>query len=139
MNVAGGLDSGMRPIVARALLLGGLLLSLVPLFKRTPRTQAVVFVLPEWFRGGDSRITVAWTLEGDPEALGGFTMTFPDGAPASLRREISAPDGRYRLDVSLEHAENPKTTGRRSTRVEITRRLSLNGGEVRVVLENPPP
>ena len=139
MNVLGTLGSRLRPMHARAILVVGLLLALLPLSQRAPRTQVVVFDVPERFRDGESRIEVSWTRNGDTDPVGGFTMTFPEGAPASLRREISAPDGKYRLDVSLERSKNRGKAAGGPVRVEFTRQLSLNGGEVRVLLENTPP
>jgi hypothetical protein len=126
---------------ARAILVVGLLLALVPLSQRAPRTQVVVLDVPERFRDGETRVEVSWTRDGDADPLGGFTMTFPEGAPASLRREISAPDGKYRLDVSLERSKDRVSRGGPAgpARVEFTRQLSLNGGEVRVLLEDTPP
>jgi hypothetical protein len=142
MNVLGTLGSRLRPIHARAILVAGLLLALIPLTQRAPRTQVVVLEVPERFRDGESRVEVSWTRDGDTEPLGGFTMTFPEGAPTSLRREISAPSGKYRLDVSLERSKNGGSLGGGAggpVHVEFTRQLSLNGGEVRVLLEDTPP
>ncbi|HVW30666.1 MAG TPA: hypothetical protein VHC69_35160 [Polyangiaceae bacterium] len=139
MNVFGKLDFRLRPIHARILLVVGLLLSFLPLSRKTPRQQTVVLDVPERFRDGEARVDVSWTRNGDTEPLGGFTMTFPEGAPASLRREISAPDGKYRLDVSLERSRKRGPAGGGPVCVEFTRQLSLNGGEVRVLLEDTPP
>jgi hypothetical protein len=139
MNPFGELGSRLRPMHARVLLVVGLLLSLLPLSRRTPREQTVVFELPGPFRECAARVEVSWTRDGDAEPLGGFTMTFPEGAPASLRREISAPDGKYRLDVSLERPKKRGPGRGGPARVEFTRQLSLNGGEVRVLLEDTPP
>jgi hypothetical protein len=145
MNVLEKLRSRLRPIHARILLVTGILLALLPLSRRTPHAQTLVLQVPTWFRETESRLEVSWTRDGDAEPLGGFTMTFPEGAPASVRREISAPDGKYRLDVTLERAKRGNVpgkradAGRRPALVEITRQLSLNGGEVRVLLEDTPP
>jgi hypothetical protein len=139
MNVPGTLGFRLRPMHARAILVVGLLLALWPLSHKAPRAQVVVLEVPQRFRDGETRVEVSWTRSGETEPLGGFTMTFPEGAPASLRREMSAPDGKYRLDVSVERSKNGATAAGGSARVEFTRQLSLNGGEVRVILEDPPP
>ncbi len=138
-----GLASRLRPAHARLLLLGGLALALLPLSRRAPRPQAIRLELPARYREMEGRVDVSWTRDGDAEALGGFSVTFPEGANASLRREISAPDGKYRVDVSLEgrglRRGNGGGPGKDPPRLEIARQLSLNGAEVRVVLEDTPP
>ncbi|HEX3594684.1 MAG TPA: hypothetical protein VHU80_06270 [Polyangiaceae bacterium] len=139
MNGLSGLASRLRPVHARGLLIAGLLVSLVPLSRRTPRTQVIRLELPPRFRETEGRVDVSWTREGDTEPLGGFTLTFPEGAPASLRREISAPDGIYRLYISLEALGKTGVTAKAPARLEIARQLSLNGAEVRVLLEDTPP
>jgi hypothetical protein len=139
MNALTGLASRLRPVHARGLLIAGLLVSLVPLSRRTPKTQFIRLALPSRFRGSEGKVEVSWTREGDAEPLGGFTLTFPEGAPASLGREISAPDGKYRLDISLEELGKAILPGRAPARIEIARQLSLNGAEVRVLLEDTPP
>jgi hypothetical protein len=139
MTGLSGLTSRLRPAHARGLLIAGLLVSLIPLSRKTPKTQVLLLELPARFRETEGRVEVSWTREGDTEPLGGFTLTFPEGAPASLRREISAPDGKYRLDVSLEAVAKSPATSRAPAPVEITRELSLDGARVRVLFEDTPP
>jgi hypothetical protein len=137
-----GIGSRLRPFRAGGLLLVGLLVSLVPLSRRAPKTQVILLVVPERFRDSRGQVDVSWTRDGDTEPLGGFTLAFPDGLPASLRREISVPDGKYRLDVALAKAGGAGGIGKTvhdESRIEIARQLSLDGTEVRVLLEDTSP
>lgn len=124
---------------ARGLLLAGLLVSLIPLSRHAPKAQFLVLVVPDEFRDSNARVEVSWTRDGDTEPLGGFTLAFPEGLPASLRREISAPNGTYRLDVALEPREGPGKAVHARGRIEIARQVSLDGSPVRVLLEDTPP
>ena len=130
----------LRPRYARAVLVAGLLASLVPLSRRAAKAQSIRFELPARFREAPSRLSVSWTREDDTEALGGFTLTLPAGTPASLLRDISAPNGIYRVDISLERVNEVGDPGRaaEATELEITRQLSLDGTQVRVILEDTP-
>jgi hypothetical protein len=143
----------LRPRYARAVLVAGLLVSLVPLSRRAAKAQSIRFELPARFRQAAGRLSVSWTRDGDTEALGGFTLTLPAGTPASLLRDISAPSGIYRVDISLERVNEVGDPGRESgapmrparevrpepaERIEITRQLSLDGTQVRVILEDTP-
>lgn len=133
--------SWLRPRHARAVLVVGLLASLAPMSRRMAGPQSIRFELPARFRDANARLQVSWARDDDTEALGGFTLTLPAGAPASLRRDISAPNGIYRLDISLERlneAGEPGLVGGGRGRLEITRQLSLDGTEVRVILEDTP-
>ena len=124
---------------ARLLLVLGLLVALLPLSRRAPHPQVLVLDVPESFRDRPARVAVVWTRAGDTEPAGGMTLTFQEGAPALIRRELSAPDGTYRLDVALDASRPSAAPANGAAHVEITRQLSLNGAEVRVLLENTPP
>lgn len=143
----------LRPGHARAVLVVGLLASFAPLSRRAASPQSIRFELPARFRDIESRLEVSWSREGDTDALGGFTLTLPAGSPASLRRDISVPDGIYRVDITLERLTEGASPGKAGKgdrtdkavqpgpelgRVEFTRQLSLNGTEVRVILEDTP-
>ena len=85
---------------------------------------------------------VAYTRAGDSEPLGGYTLAFPNGAPRTARQEITAPDGRYRLDVSLEFRGEAGQRGKEgpvAVRNDMSREVSFTGTDIRVILEDTPP
>lgn len=136
----------LRPIYARGLFLAGLASALVPLSRRFPKAQTLLLELPSRLHGAPGKVEVAYTRDGDSEPLGGYTLAFPSGAPRTVRREISAPDGRYRLDVSLdfgagEQAKQAKTAKASilPVRNEVSREVSFTGTDIRVILEDTPP
>jgi hypothetical protein len=115
----------------RVLLAVGVVLALSPLSERLPREQALRLELPPSLREEAHRMAVTWTRQGDVEPAGGFTVTLPPHSPASVRHELSVPNGAYQLDIEVEGGDVQA-----GAHTELRRNVTLTGGEVRVLLEN---
>lgn len=98
----------LRRFLPRALLLLGLVLALTPLAQHLPREQTVELELDRRTRATLSRLDLSWSREGESEELGGISRRFPHGAPGVIRETFNAPNGRYTLRVSTEHASSDR-------------------------------
>lgn len=120
-----------RRVLARVALIGGLGLAASWFLPSLPREQDLVF------RVGATQpvrsLDVSFTLEGQRVPQRGVTLRFADKAPATIRHQLSLPNGRYDVRISIvrELPDGPKET-------MLLRRVTLEGGETAIPLENAP-
>lgn len=124
----------------RLVLLAGLAAVAISLAPSIPRHQTLVFHLGEGLRPV-RRLEATWTRYNQDTPSGGVRLTFPEGAPASVRHRISVPNGEYVLTIVVERV-TPETTsrgratlaGKRTIRIRYVRRVDLEGGETIIPL-----
>jgi hypothetical protein len=122
----------LRRLAGRLALVGGLALSLSFVLPRVPRMQVVTFR----FSAAEPvrRLSASFTREGEREPASGVTLNFPGRAPASVRHEVTLPNGRY--DVTVEVARDAPDGALEETSWE--RRVTLEGGETVLPLGDAP-
>jgi hypothetical protein len=130
----------LRAVLGRIVLVGGVA-SVVELGSRTaPQDQSIAVRL----NGREvTRVEGVITKTGESEGTLGFSQSFPDGSPSTVRHSFSAPSGDYAVAITL-HERSPGSGGvaksptdfqsgdagpiRQETSFE--RRVTLDGGEV---------
>lgn len=124
-----------RRAALRVALIGGAALALSPLLSKLPREQTLVFRSED---DGVRRLDVSWMRDGEPEALGGVSLSFPERSRRVVRHQVSLPNGEYLLSIAVERATggetgesaviDPRTSNARET--SWVRRVNLEGGEI---------
>ena len=120
-----------RRLAARAALIGGLALLVAVVFPTVPREQTFVFRVSD--ASTVRRLDVSFTREGEQRPESGVTLRYPVAAPATVRHTASLENGRWLLTIGVERE---LSSGRKETSFE--RRVTLEGGETVVVLEDSP-
>ncbi len=121
-----------RKRLARALVLGALVLGATQVLPQLPRDQAILVLAPEGARFTELNLT--YFIPGEPEALGGTSVSFP----TSLQRfphSIRLANGKYSV---LVEAKGVSSTGSPLTWT-VKRPLTLQGGRTRLQLPLPQP
>ncbi|MEZ4223705.1 MAG: hypothetical protein R3B13_22345 [Polyangiaceae bacterium] len=101
--------------------------ALTRMLPELPREQSVVVEL-----GRDSTVTrveVELTREGETEPRRGFSLAVEPGQ-ARVRHSVDLPHGRYTLRA--------RGSGKNLAATEVTRRVTLDGNEIRVTIPMPP-
>jgi hypothetical protein len=118
----------VRRVAARLVLVVGLGLALVSLLPQLPREQTLVFRVQE---NHVQRLAVTFTAQGEREARGGFTLSFPGFAPSHIRHQLEIPNGEYELSIELTRDVHGL---RRDRETSFVRRVTLDGGETIISL-----
>ena len=118
----------IRRVAARLVLVVGLGLALVSLLPQLPREQTLVFRVQE---NHVQRLAVSFTPQGEREARGGFTLSFPGSAPSRIRHQLELPNGDYELSIELTR---DLLGARRDQETSFVRRVTLDGGETIISL-----
>ena len=118
----------VRRAAARLVLVAGLGLALVSLLPQLPREQTLVFRVQE---NHVQRLAVTFTPQGEREARGGFTLSFPSRAPSPIRHQLEIPNGEYELSIELTRDVRGVS---REPETSFVRRVTLDGGETIISL-----
>ena len=116
----------LRSLLARIVLIGGGALVATYFARNAPHDQTIAI------RAGSrdlQRISGIITRAGADEPTGGFSLSFPEASPRTIRHTFSAPNGTYIVVITFEERAagdlNPIPT-----ETTFDRRVSLVGGEV---------
>jgi hypothetical protein len=116
----------LRSLLARVALIGGGALVATFFARSAPHDQTIAI------RTGSrdlQSLSGVITRAGDDEPTVGFSLTFPDASPRTIRHTFSAPNGTYIVLITFEE----RTAGDLNpipTETTFDRRVSLVGGEV---------
>lgn len=125
-----------RRRLAHLVLLVGLALLFTSLFEAYPREQILVFHLD---RNHPIRELRARWLDESGEELGGAVLHFPEGRTQPVRHPIRLKDGQYDLQIQLLYANLPESEVSSRSKTNLTRRVTLRGGETPISLSPPTP
>jgi hypothetical protein len=116
----------LRSLLARVALIGGGALVATYFARNAPHDQTIAI------RAGSrdlQRISGVITRAGDDEPTVGFSLSYPEASPRTIRHTFSAPNGTYIVVITFEERAagdlNPIPT-----ETTFDRRVSLVGGEV---------
>jgi hypothetical protein len=109
MKVDAGLGTAKewRARLARLLLFGGLAGAVAVILPALPREQILSFRLEE--RELVEELRATWSVEGREQPEGGVTLHFSGSPPRTVRHTVSLPNGPYVLDISVRHADDPRS------------------------------
>jgi hypothetical protein len=119
----------LRSLLARVALVGGGALVATFVARSAPHDQTIAI------RAGSrdlQRLAGVITRVGDDEPTVGFSLSFPEASPRTIRHTFSAPNGTYIVVITFAERRE-KGTGDLNpipTETTLERRVSLVGGEV---------
>ncbi len=116
-----------RP-VGVVLLLVGLATAALRLAPEWPVRQQLVLKVEA--PGSVRELHATWTREGEDSPRGGTRSSFPSGAPTTIERSVSLPNGDYALSVTVT-----RRVGRERVETMRTHRLRLEGRPVTVFVD----
>jgi hypothetical protein len=130
----------LRPVLARIMLVGGVVSVVAIGARNAPHDQSIALRL----NGRDiTHFQAVITRPVYTEATLGFSQSFPDRSPSTVRHRFSAPNGDYEIAITLRERSreltgvansptNLESGGRRphSGETSFERRVTLSGGEV---------
>lgn len=125
-----GEPSLARRLLPKLLLGAGVLLAAGILMPAWPRDQLLVFDVGEV---GVERLDATLRAEDGSGAESGVTLNFPSASPARIPYRLSAPNGRYALELTLT-----RRTTAGPTVTTLSRRVTLSGDEIVVRLSEEP-
>lgn len=115
-----------RRLISRGLLLGAVVAVVALLWPAIPREQVL------WLRvgAGARRVELSLTQEGERIPRSTVGLVFPEGSTEKVRHVVSAPNGRYLVEVTVERGSSgaPSETS-------YLRRVTLEGSEIVLLLE----